>query len=251
MGILVQRLVPARAAGGALSRVGDSELEVIGAWGLGAAVAHGEVVPDRYVLSRAGPALVRIEPGRKPRRLVAATSDGPRWHAVGPEVATAPCLGEVEALALARLVLGVEAELGEPVEVEWALDDHGFHILQARPLDPARATHGRPPVAGLSVLVGQPASAGCASGPARVVRSEAELERVRMGDVLVTRVAGPALAVVLPRVAAVVAELARERGIPAVLGVADATRRLRDGCPVTVDGVAGTVHERPGSRHRE
>jgi pyruvate,water dikinase len=71
------------------------------------------------------------------------------------------------------------------------------------------------------------------------------------GDVLVTRAAGPALGQVLPRVAAVVAELggstshlaslARERGIPMVLGVQGATRRIPDGAQVAVDGVAGVV----------
>jgi pyruvate,water dikinase len=84
-----------------------------------------------------------------------------------------------------------------------------------------------------------------------VVTCECELSRVAPGDVLVTKVAGPALSHVLPRVAGVVAELggstshlaslARERGIPMVLGVLDATRRIPDGTQVAVDGVAGVV----------
>jgi phosphohistidine swiveling domain-containing protein len=84
-----------------------------------------------------------------------------------------------------------------------------------------------------------------------VVTCECELSLVGPGDVLVTRVAGPALSQVLPRVAGVVAELggstshlaslARERGIPMVLGVLDATQRIPDGVPVAVDGVAGVV----------
>jgi pyruvate,water dikinase len=81
--------------------------------------------------------------------------------------------------------------------------------------------------------------------------ANAELARVAPGDVLVTRVAGPALGHVLTRVSGVVTErggstshissLARERGIPMVLGVADATRRIPDGAQVAVDGVAGIV----------
>ncbi len=79
---------------------------------------------------------------------------------------------------------------------------------------------------------------------------ECELERVAPGEVLVTTVAGPALSQVLPRVAGVVAELggntshlaslARERGVPMVLGVLDATQRIPDGALVA-DGVAGVV----------
>ena len=100
-------------------------------------------------------------------------------------------------------------------------------------------------------LSGHPAGIGWGSGRAVAVNCECELTRVAPGDVLVTRVAGSALSQVLPRVAAVVAErggstshlasLARERGIPMVLGVLDATRRIPDGAQVAGDGVAGIV----------
>jgi pyruvate,water dikinase len=100
-------------------------------------------------------------------------------------------------------------------------------------------------------LNGHPAGVGWAAGRAVVINCECELGRVAPGDVLVTRVAGPALGHVLPRVAGVVTErggstshfasLARERGVPMVLGVADATRRIPDGAQVAVDGVAGIV----------
>jgi phosphohistidine swiveling domain-containing protein len=83
------------------------------------------------------------------------------------------------------------------------------------------------------------------------VNCECELARVAPGDVLVTRIASPALSHVLPRVAGVVAELggstshlaslARERGIPMVLGVLEVTGRIPDGSQVAVDGVAGIV----------
>jgi phosphohistidine swiveling domain-containing protein len=100
-------------------------------------------------------------------------------------------------------------------------------------------------------LYGHPAGIGWGSGRAVVVNCECELTRIAPGDILVTRVAGPALSHVLPRVAGVVAELggstshlaslARERGIPMVLGVRDATRKIPDGAQVAVDGVIGIV----------
>lgn len=100
-------------------------------------------------------------------------------------------------------------------------------------------------------LNGHPAGIGWGSGRAVVVNCECELSRVAPGDVLVTRVAGPALSHILSRVAGVVAELggstshlaslARERGIPMVLGVLDATRKIPDGVQCAVDGVAGIV----------
>jgi pyruvate,water dikinase len=144
-----------------------------------------------------------------------------------------------------------EEVLGTAVEIEWALDAEGFKLLQARPLEvqPAHVPDEiwlRHP--GLN---GHPAGIGWGTGRACVVNCECELSRVGPGDILVTRVAGPALGHVLPQVAGVVAELggstshlaalARERGIPMVLGVLDATRRIPDGAQVAVDGVAGVV----------
>lgn len=249
--VLVQRLVLARVAGGALSETAEGPLVLTAAWGLGPAVAQGMVVPDRYVLRRDGPVIEGVEPGRKDRALRYCQEAGPHWQAVPPRRVAAPCLSEAEALALARLVLRAEAVLGHPLEVEWALDDHGFQILQARPVTvrPRRAAHRR--WRGDPALRGQPAGSGLAVGPARVVLAEAEVDRVEPGEVLVTRVPGPALAAVLPRVAGVVTELggstshlaalARERGLPAVLGVRGVTRRIRDGSLVLVDGVEGVV----------
>ena len=249
MAVLIQRLVSARAAGGALSRTAEGDVLVTGTWGLGSAVAQGEVVPDRFVVRRDG-TLVEIAPGRKDR-VVRASGDGPRPQAVARDLVDAPCLDADQAVALARLTMNAEDLLGSPVEVEWALGDEGLQILQARPLrvEPAPSPDElwlRHPA-----LRGQPAGVGWGSGKACIVLTEHDLEHVETGNVLVTQVAGPALTAVLPRVAGVVAELggstshlaslARERGIPAVLGVADATRRIPHGATVAVDGVAGVV----------
>lgn len=250
MAVLVQRLVAARAAGGALSRTAEGDVLISGTWGLGSAVAQGEVVPDRFVVRRDG-ALAEVEPGRKDRLVSASAEAGVSPRAVAREMVDAPCLEEGEACELARLVLRAEAQLGHPVEVEWALGAEGLQILQARPLrvEPPRvpdALWARHPG-----LRGQPGGVGWGTGPARIALSEHDLEHVEHGDVLVTQVAGPALTAVLQKVAAVVAELggstshlaalARERGIPAVLGVAGATRRIPDRAMVAVDGVAGVV----------
>jgi pyruvate, water dikinase len=250
MAVLVQRMVEARAAGGALSRTPDDEVMITGTWGLGSAVAQGEVVPDRFIVKRDG-SLVSVEPGRKDRLVAASAAAGTHWQAVPRGLIGAPCLDEREAVTLARLVLQAESVLGAAVEVEWAKDDRDFHILQARPLALETRRAGDEMWQHHPGLRGQPSGMGWASGPARIVLHEHDLEHVGLGDVLVTQIAGPALTAVLARVAGVVAELggstshlaalARERGIPAVLGALEATRRIPEGATVAVDGVAGVV----------
>lgn len=245
MAVLIQPLVAARAAGGALSRTAGDEMVVNAAAGLGGAVAQGEVVPERYVLDRSG-RLKASESGRKYHAVGCAHNRGSLSKAI-----LGRCLDDAEVIELGKLLLRTEALMQRPVEIEWALDDSGIKLLQARALHVAAAPvpdeiwlkHPR--------LSGHPGGVGWGTGRARVVSCECELERVAPGDVLVTTVAGPALSEVLPQVAGVVAELggstshlaslARERGVPMVLGVPEATRRIPDGSLVAVDGVAGVV----------
>jgi len=249
MAVLIQPTVAARASGGGLSETADGQMLISATWGLGSAIAQGDVVPDRIVLSRQG--FVRtVQAGRKDHRDTCGHGQvAPQ--AVSAEEARKPCLTPGQATELGRMLRKCETLLETPVEIEWALDDAGFKMLQARPLqvqpivvpDELWLTHPK--------LNGHPAGIGWGSGRAVVVSCECELSRVAPGDVLVTKVAGPALSHILPQVAGVVAELGgstshlaslgRERGIPMVLGVLDATTTIPDGAQVAVDGVAGVV----------
>jgi pyruvate,water dikinase len=254
MAVLIQPTVAARASGGGLSETADGQMLISATWGLGSAIAQGEVVPDRIVLSRQG-FVRKIEAGRKDHRETCG-HNGTSPQAVPKELAREPCLDAGQAVTLGRMIRKAETVMGTPVEIEWAMDgsgheDSGFKLLQARPLHVQKAYVPEEIWLHHPGLNGHPAGIGWGSGRAVVVSCECELSRVAPGDVLITKVAGPALSHILPRVAGVVAELggstshlaslARERGIPMVLGVLDATLHIPDGAQVAVDGVAGIV----------
>jgi pyruvate,water dikinase len=249
MGILLQPLISARASGGGLSETAEGQMLISATWGLGSAIAQGEVVPDRIVLAKNG-FLRTIEAGRKGHRETCAHGvSAPEL--VPKDLVSKPSLSPGEAVTLGRLLRKCERLAGAPVEIEWAMDEGGFKLLQSRPL------HVEAPIVPDEIWLqhpgvrGHPAGIGWGAGRAVVVNCECELSRVAPGDVLVTKVAGPALSHILSRVSGVVAErggstshmasLARERGIPMVLGVLDATRTIPDGVQCAVDGVAGVV----------
>ena len=125
-------------------------------------------------------------------------------------------------------------------------------FLGAEP-DAGPGMQSTPPVpeAGEEVLRGMPASVGVAQGPASVVRTLEEADKVQKGDILVCRTSSPSWTYLFSRVAAVVAEsgsalshsaiVAREYGIPCVVGTNNATSLIKDGMSITVDGSKGTV----------
>ena len=219
-------------------------------WGLGSAIAQGEVVPDRIVLAKNG-FLRTVAAGRKGHRDTCT-------HGVAAPEPVAEGSGE-RAVPFARrggharppAAANASSSPAPPSRSNGRWTTRASSCLQSRPL------HVEAPVVPDAIwlrhpgLNGHPAGIGWGSGRAVVVNCECELARVAPGDILVTRVAGPALSHILPRVAGVVAELggstshlaslARERGIPMVLGVLDATRAIPDGAQCAVDGVAGIV----------
>lgn len=248
MAMLLQPLVAARAAGGGLSQTAEGGMLINATPGLGSAIAQGEVAPDRYALSREG--------------TVQESHAGMTYHQATcvhqsslsrPTHPRRTCLEPSQVRELGELMRRVEALMGMPVEIEWALDEQGIKLLQARPLHlddnpvpvPDKIWLRQPR------LRGQPAGVGWGTGRARVVNCECELSRIGPGDVLVTRMAGPALGRILATVAGVVSELggstshlaslARERCVPMVLGVPGATSQIPEGDQVAVDGVSGIV----------
>src|SRR5438034_2741517 len=129
MALLVQPLVSARVSGGGLSRTSDGDMVLNATWGLGSAIAQGEVVPDRIVLTRDG--------------VLRDTMAGRIFHRVGcahgaPATrrprSSEPCLNAAQAVELGRLLRQVAAVMAVPVEIEWAHDEAGFKPPQAPPL---------------------------------------------------------------------------------------------------------------------
>ncbi|MFA7541116.1 MAG: phosphoenolpyruvate synthase [Lysobacterales bacterium] len=238
---------------------------ITGSWGLGEMVVQGAVNPDEFyvhkpTLAKGKPAILRRTMGSKHSRMVyaeAGSTERVRIEPVPAEQAHQFCLSNEEILALSRQALIIEQHYGRPMDIEWAKDGNNgqIYIVQARPetvKSRARANSiERYHLEGSSGVVCEGRAIGqrIGQGTARVVASIKDMDKVKAGDVLVTDMTDPDWEPIMKRAAAIVtnrggrtchaAIIARELGIPAVVGSGNATEAIADGSEVTVSCAQG------------
>jgi len=245
---------------------------ITASWGLGETVVQGAVNPDEFYVYK--PALrsghqpiLRRTLGGKAVKMTYGGAEHEGKRVVTVDVPEADrlrfCLTDEDVLELARQALVIEDHYGCPMDIEWGKDGETgkLYVLQARPetvQSRAGRTLQRYTLKGKGPVLTSGRSIGhrIGAGPARVIRNVKEMARVESGDVLVADMTDPDWEPVMKRASAIVtnrggrtchaAIIARELGIPAVVGCGDATQVIREGQPVTVscaEGDTGYVYE--------
>jgi pyruvate, water dikinase len=254
LAVVVQRMVSSERSGVIFTAdpatKDTSRLVIEAAFGLGEVVVGGQVEPDTYTVAKRGPRLLEARVGHKACKRVRAPDGGERRVDLPEDEAARRVLRDDEVLELARLALRVEEHYGEPQDIEWAAEDGAIYLVQTRPITTLGAPH---PAPGEVLASGLGASPGTASGAVRVLRSPEEGQRLQTGEVLVAPMTSPDWVPAIRRAAALVTDsggmtchaaiVSRELQIPCVVGTRSATRILRDGELVTVDGAHGKVLE--------
>jgi pyruvate,water dikinase len=249
---------------------------ITSSYGLGETVVQGAVNPDEFYVHKpalkAGRlAVIRRNLGSKLMRMgfasaeeKAATGHLVKTEDTPPEQRNRYSLNDADVTELARYALIIEEHYGRPMDIEWGKDgvDGQLYILQARP-ETVKSQAGsqieqRYKLKGSGTVLAEGRAIGqkIGTGPVRLVSSLAEMDRVQPGDVLVTDMTDPNWEPVMKRASAIVtnrggrtchaAIIARELGIPAVVGCGDATDKLADGALVTVacsEGDTGYVYD--------
>ena len=232
-----------------------SRIVIEAAWGLGESVVQGAVTPDRHVLDKNSLELVSSSIAEKEFLLEwnKAANATTRIDLHGDRRARAPVLTEAEIKTLGDLARRVEAHYGVPQDIEFAIRNDSVFLTQSRPITTLlyQAREEQSKSSGKSLVSGLGASPGVVSGVVRVLASPAESASMQTGEILVTRMTSPDWVPIMRRAKAVVTDsggmtshaaiVARELGIPCIVGAHDATRVLATGTLVTVDGLAGTV----------
>jgi pyruvate,water dikinase len=244
---------------------------ITSSYGLGEAVVQGAVNPDEFyvykpALKAKRPAILKRGLGEKAKKMVYANTGGKAVEFV--PVAEAErrqfSLNDADIADLATQAMTIEAHYGRPMDIEWGKDgtDGKIYILQARPETVKSRASGntlrRYKLKGRSTVLAEGRAIGqkIGAGKVRNLTSLDQMTRVQPGDVLVTDMTDPDWEPVMKRASAIVtnrggrtchaAIIARELGIPAVVGTGDATTKLRDGAEVTVscaEGDTGFVYD--------
>jgi pyruvate,water dikinase len=246
---------------------------ITAAYGLGELVVQGAVNPDEFyvyksALNQAKDPILRRKLGRKELKMVYQTEHGEQSSvktvSVSTDLQNKFALNDNDLIVLAKHAVAIENHYGRPMDIEWAKDgiDGQIYILQARPETVQSRTDMQVierynlEQTGRVLAEGRSIGQKIGSGPARIIHSLSELHKVKEGDVLISDMTDPDWEPVMKKAAAIVtnrggrtchaAIIARELGIPAVVGCVDATETIQDGDMITIscaEGDTGYVYQ--------
>jgi pyruvate, water dikinase len=249
---------------------------ITSSYGLGETVVQGAVNPDEFyvhkpMLKAGKRALIRRNLGSKLIQMEFSTPEEKaasgklvKTTDVPVEMRNRYSLTDADVEKLAQYALVIEQHYGRPMDIEWGKDgtDGELYILQARPETVKSQAQGKTEVRyklkgkGSVLASGRAIGQKIGTGPVRLVHNISEMDKVQPGDVLVTDMTDPNWEPVMKRASAIVtnrggrtchaAIIARELGIPAVVGCGDATETLKDGTLVTVscaEGDTGLIYD--------
>lgn len=255
MAVVIQQMINSEKAGVAFtadpSNGARDRVVIEGAFGLGEVVVSGEVEPDTYIVSKETLGVLDVRLGHKAFKIVR----GPDGHDTTVDLdegqADSRVLDDAELQRVAELAIAIERHNGNPQDTEWAIADGQTYLVQARPITTLK--HPSAPSSDKHAVLarGLAAAPGTATGRVRVLENPADGAQLLDGEILVAQMTNPDWLPTIRRAAALVtntggmtchaAIVARELGVPCVVGTRTATGDLHDGTTVTVDGTHGRV----------
>ena len=275
----VQRMVRADTGAAGVMFTLDTEsgfrdvVFITSSYGLGEMVVQGAVNPDEFYVSKlclknGKPAVLRRGLGTKAEKMIFGSSESAgksvETKAVAPAERERFSLTDGDVEELARYAVAIEAHYGRPMDIEWGRDggDGKLYILQARPetvksqeTKTDSLTRYRMTAQGTKIAEGRAIGSKVGQGPARVIKDVSEIGLFKDGDVIVTDMTDPNWEPVMKRAAAIVtnrggrtchaAIIARELGVPAVVGCENATDVVSEGEDLTVsccEGDTGNIY---------
>lgn len=227
-------------------------------WGLGEMIVQGSVVPDTYVVQKGTFAILSKEISDQTVQLVKVRSGENKQINVPARIRDKQKITDQEIVELARLADKLQKHYYFPQDAEWAKEKGKLYLVQTRPVTTIGQTariekldKKEIKISDAPILVGSPASPGIGTGAVKILKSPKEISKVQKGDVLVAPMTSPDYVPAMKKAAAIVTDeggqtshaaiVSRELGVPCVVGTKEATKKLKEGQIVTVDGEKGQI----------
>ena len=259
--VVVQQLVFSQKAGVMFSShpiSGAKTVIIEGSWGLGEAIVSGTVSPDNYVFDRQTKKVINKTIAEKSVEIIPDGMKGTKVSEVPDDRKNAQVLSEEDIRNLAEFAVKSEEHYKNPQDMEWGMVDGKIYILQSRPITTIKkakepSTSAEKAESGKQILQGYGASPGLVSGKVCIVMDVRETSKVQEGDIMVATMTNPDMVPAMKKVAGIITDeggmtchaaiVSRELGTPAVVGTKQATKILKDGQIVTIDGEKGLIYE--------
>ncbi len=259
--VIVQKMIQSEVSGVTFSIdpvTNDKEKIVTEAvWGLGEMIVQGTVVPDKYVVQKGTFAILSKEVSDQSIQLVKVGNETKEVD-VPKKLRERPKLLDEDIVKLAKISQKLQNHYYFPQDTEWAKEKDKLYIVQTRPVTTLRQAQGKQSerkdditISEAPIVKGNPASPGIGTGQVKVLKSVKEIGKVEKGDVLVTPMTSPDFVPAMRKAVAIITDqggqtshaaiVSRELGIPCVVGAGDATKKLKTGMVVSVNGSTGEV----------
>lgn len=227
-------------------------------YGLGELIVQGQVTPDHYEVAKSDLLILDKQIAVQKKQMVRADGEN-KIVAVAKKWQSVQKITDNHIIELAKLAKRLEEHYYFPQDIEWAIEKGKVYIVQTRPITTLKNQSQNQKIVLNNVridlpivLKGAPASPGIAFGPVKIINGVKEIAKITNGEILVAEMTNPDFVPAMKKAAAVVtnkggttshaAIVSREMGIPAVVGTGNATKVLRNGQIITVDGARGVIY---------
>lgn len=253
--VIIQQMINSDKSGVIFSRnpiSQDENVIIEAAFGLGEGIVSGRIQPDHYIVSRE---LKILKKGIADKKIAIVRNSAGKTETIRltAEKSKSLVLSDYEIKKLGDYAVKLEEHYKKPQDIEFSIDSGNIYIVQTRPITTLeKKEQKKEEDFGQEVLQGIPASPGIGSGIVRIVHSLQDLEKIKKGDVLVTEMTNPDMVVSMQKCSAIVTDeggmtshasiISREMGISAVVGTDKATKLLKEGEEITVNGYSGKIY---------
>jgi len=235
-----------------------NQIVIEAVWGLGDYIVQGVVTPDHYIVDKTDFSIHSKQVVPQKVQEVYRYPSGVKKIKVKPSFVDQAKLTDNQIIKIAEIVNQVHQHYFYPQDIEWAMSNNRFYIVQSRPITTLASStqttkYTSQDLTGLKkILTGKPASPGIGAGSSVVVKKASEINKVKQGDILVADMTSPDFVPAMKRASGIItnkggqtshaAIVSRELGIPAIVGTDKATKILKKRQSITLDGHTGDIY---------